>query len=103
MVQEASVRSGRTGQDMLPLIEEQQSSNMSVKAFCALHAISEARYYYWRKRYLAKKDVGVQQNDSFSLLQLRETDVTTLPGLFAEVNGIKLYREVPAAYLKALL
>ena len=36
---------GRTHieQEMFSLIAAQQSSNMNVKAFCALHAISEAR------------------------------------------------------------
>jgi len=103
MDQVSTERPTHTEQKMFSLITEQQSSHMTVKAFCALHNVSEARYYYWRKRYRSKQESGVQQNESFDLLQVNETRVNALPGLFAEVNGIKLYREVPAAYLKALL
>ena len=103
MVQATTGRSGRTEQEMFSLIAEQQSGDMTVKAFCALHTLSEPRYYYWRKKYLAQKERGVHQNESFSLLQVRDADITAMPGLFAEVSGIKLYREMPAAYLKALL
>ena len=93
----------QTEQVMLSLITAQGGSNMTVKAFCALHNVAEARYYYWRKKYLAKKEPPIARNESFALLDIKAAEGATLPGLFAEVNGIKLYREVPPGYLKSLL
>lgn len=103
MNQVTTARRTQTEQEMFSLISGHQSSNMNVKEFCALHHLSEARYYYWRKKYLTRQEAGIQQNQSFALLQVSETEIGATTGLFAEVNGIKLYREVPAAYLKGLL
>ena len=51
MHQELAPRVNRTQQQMFALIKEQQSGTMTVKEFCEVNKISEARYYYWRKKY----------------------------------------------------
>jgi hypothetical protein len=41
--------SKRIAQEMFYLIQEQHAGELSVKAFCELKNISEARYYYLAK------------------------------------------------------
>jgi hypothetical protein len=92
----------RSKQEMLSLIQEQQTGNLPIKTFCELKGISEACYYYWRKKYVNKaKQANDLQAESFSLLQMQDDEQTGM--LFAEYKGLKLYREVPAGYLKELM
>jgi hypothetical protein len=88
---------------MLALIKEQQSGMMTVKEFCERNNISEARYYYWRKKYLdMTKPTKEPQPGGFNLLQMDEEEQGGSI-LFAEYKGLKLYREVPVSYLKELM
>ena len=93
----------RTSQEMFSLIQEQQSGELSVKVFCELKKISEAIFYYWRKKYVNhSKPANELPGEKFSLLQL-EADGQNDAVLFAEYKGLKLYREVPVSYLKELM
>lgn len=93
----------RTAKEMLSLVQEQQSGELPVKAFCELKNISEACYYYWRKKYVNKENpVNEQQAENFSLLQMHDDEQNDAL-LFAEYKGLKLYREVPVSYLKELM
>ena len=92
----------RSKQEMLSLIQEQQTGNLPIKTFCELKGISEACYYYWRKKYIKKSEPSNEpQAEQFRLLKLEEDRNDT--GLFAEYKGLKFYREVPANYLKELM
>jgi hypothetical protein len=95
--------SKRTAQEMFSLIQEQQAGELSVKAFCDLKKISEACYYYWRKKYMNDAESSSEPHaKKFNLLQFEENgqDNTTL---FAEYKGLKLFREVPVSFLKELI
>ena len=93
----------RTAKEMLFLIQEQQSGELPVKAFCELKNISEACYYYWRKKCMNKaKPANEPQTENFSLLQMHDDEQNDAM-LFAEYKGLKLYREVPVSYLKELM
>lgn len=88
---------------MFSLIEEQQAGQLPVKAFCELKKMSEACYYYWRKKYMNEaKPANEPHAENFSLLQLGG-DEQNGATLFAEFKGLKLYREVPVSYLKELM
>lgn len=93
----------RTAQEMFSLIQEQQSGELPVKTFCELKKISEAIFYYWRKKYVNHSKLASElPGEKFSLLQL-EDDGQNDARLFAEYKGLKLYREVPVSYLKELM
>ncbi|WP_205514553.1 IS66 family insertion sequence element accessory protein TnpA [Longitalea arenae] len=93
----------RTAQEMFSLIQEQQAGELPVKTFCEQKKISETCFYYWRKKYVndASSVVG-QPTENFSLLELND-DAHNSAQLFAEYNGLKLYKEVPVSYLKELM
>ena len=95
--------SKRTIHEMFSLVQEQQAGALSVKAFCELKNISEARYYYWRKKYLNDATSANEPHaGKFNLLQL-EDDEQNNATLFAEYKGLKLFREVPVSFLKELM
>lgn len=52
MNQELSSQDKGTQHQMFSMVEEQQSGKMTVKEFCKRNSISEARFYYWRKKYM---------------------------------------------------
>jgi hypothetical protein len=93
----------RTAQEMFSLIQEQQAGQLPVKVFCGQKKISEASYYYWRKKYMNNaKPADEPHAENFSLLQLG-SDEQNGATLFAEYKGLKLYREVSVNYLKDLM
>jgi hypothetical protein len=95
--------SKRTAKDMFSLVQEQQAGELPVKAFCALKNISEASYFYWRKKYMNQaKPANEPQAQNFSLLQMHDDEQKDAV-LFAEYKGLKLYREVQVSYLKELM
>lgn len=93
----------RTAKEMFSLIQEQQAGELPVKTFCEQKKISEACFYYWRKKYVnnVRPDVG-RHTENFSLFELND-DEHNGAQLFAEYNGLKLYRQVPVSYLKELM
>ena len=45
---------------MFSLVEAQDSSQMTVAAFCELHQLTAAKFYYWRRRW---KNLLLPPND----------------------------------------
>lgn len=88
-------RSRRTAKEIRELLELFGSSAMSAKQFCITNGISETVFYKWRGRYRA-----VEEKSEFIPLQV---ETAGSPGLFAEVNGIRIYQAVSASFLKELL
>jgi hypothetical protein len=88
-------RPRRTSLEIKKLLNEFKQSG-DAKAFCKTHGITEGVFYKWKARYLNKP--AAKQN-GFITLQPFMPEAS----LFAEVKGIKIYRAVDAAYLKALL
>ena len=71
-----------------------------------LHIV-EQTFYGWLKRYRSKvaedvKDLAAGPG-GFASIEVVPTLVHDRPQLFAEIGNIRLYKEVPAEYLKALL
>ena len=92
----------RRREQMLELLSAfDKSQGLSVKSFCKLHQISEASFYSARKRYRAVTSAAKVSSGFIALTQAVMKDPSG--ALFAEVGGIKLYRPVPADYLKALV
>ena len=100
---ELSSQTKGTQHQMFSMIEEQQTGKMTVKEFCERNDISEARFYYWRKKYM---DITKPGNElpfgGFSLLHVDEESKNDTV-LFAEYKGMKLYQRVPVSYLKELM
>ena len=94
-----------TAEEMFDLIARCKNSGQAVQSFCRLHGLTEARYYYWQKKYLNQtKNAGEATEENFSFVKLGNTISNNgVLSLFAEVNGIRLYKEVPASYLKELI
>ncbi|RXK86004.1 IS66 family insertion sequence element accessory protein TnpA [Filimonas effusa] len=88
-------RQFRSRSVILNLLEAYHQSGLSIKSFCAERSIPQGSFHNWRKRYEKESKSG---SDSFTRLQLS----VAATGLFAEVNGIKLYQPVSPAYLKEL-
>ena len=95
MQQEQTRRSRRTAKEIKELLELFDSSGMSAKQFCTANGFSETVFYKWRGRYRA-----VEEKNGFVPLQVAASES---PGLFAEVNGIRIYQAVSASFLKELL
>jgi hypothetical protein len=78
------------------------SESVSVKEFCEMHGIGPATFRTWNHIYENQHhDKG---RSGFVSLEVEALENRSAPApLFAEVQGIRLYREVSAEYLKALL
>ncbi|RXK81835.1 IS66 family insertion sequence element accessory protein TnpA [Filimonas effusa] len=81
---------------IVELLEAHRQSGLSIKDFCVNRCIPEGSFHNWRRRYGKENTASV--SSSFAPIQLN----TGSASLFAEVNGIKLYQPVSAAYLKEL-
>ena len=108
------------------LIKKQEASQLSVAKFCELNHLAKSTFNRWSHRQasdapesnqLPKVVTGCRKSKTSSLtpiynseefipLVLSPSSGSTMPveaNLFAEVNGIKIYQRVDAAFLKSLL
>jgi hypothetical protein len=85
----------RAESEIRELLAAQRQSGLSVKSFCLRHSIAPGSFHNWKKRYEVQGLPAA--NDAFAAVQ-----VGVAGGLFAEVNGIRLYQPVSAGYLKEL-
>jgi hypothetical protein len=99
-VRNKSSRSRRSKQQVLDLLDEFERAGLGVKEFCIKHGINRAGFYKWQSRYKDKPDQSV---NPAGFADLHITSSTLQGSLFAEVQGIKIYQPVAAAYLKELL
>jgi hypothetical protein len=85
----------RTREQIDELLKLYATSGLSIKSFCAINHIPTGSFHNWQKRFVSKP-----ASCGFATVK-----VAPLPAamLFAEVNGVKLYQPVSAAYLKELL
>jgi transposase-like protein len=77
------------------LLDEQKQSGQNIKSFCASRNVPQASFHNWRKKYSKQA-----QATGFAAVQITPPDHSSL---FAEVQGIKIYQPVSAAYLKELM
>lgn len=84
------------------LLGEQAASDLTVKRFCKEHQVSEAVFYYWRKKLRGEKEAaGVAAG--FKELEV-SINSHSFPGqVFAEYRGIRFYQEPSVSLLKQLI
>lgn len=95
----------RTKKQILKLLKEfSKTEGISVVDYCKMHKVNKSNFYNWQKRYVLECSAPASPQ-GFVPLQLPSSVATpgSVPGLFAEVNGIRLYQVVAPEYLKALL
>lgn len=95
MKMEQAKRPRRSSKEIKELLGLFELSGMSAKQFCITYEISETVFYKWRGRYRT-----VQEKNQFIPLHVCSSPSS---GLFAEVNGIRIYQVVSASFLKELL
>jgi hypothetical protein len=91
----------RTEEQILTLLEEYEASGFTAKEYCEVGEINETTFYSWLRKYRSKSEPDEPRG--FAAVEVIPTLVSSRPELFAEVGIIRLYKEVSADYLKALL
>jgi hypothetical protein len=96
----------RSEEEIQRFLNEQEQSGLTVKEYCEMYEIVEQTFYGWVKRYRSRgaddaKEPATEPG-GFASIEVVPMLVHDKPPLFAEVGGIKLYKEVPAEYLKTL-
>ena len=91
----ARQRNVRSEEQILSLLDEHEKSGFTVKEFCEVSDVNEATFYSWIKKYKKSEE----EQKGFASIEILPSP---RPMLFAEVNGIKIYQQVTAEYLKAL-
>jgi transposase-like protein len=94
-------RTVRTEEQILAILEEYEASGLTAKEYCEISEINEATFYSWMRKYRSKAET--EGRGGFAAIEEIPTLVHSRPQLFAEVGNIRLYKEVPAEYLKTLL
>lgn len=89
-----TLRRRRTRAQIHQLLSQFAESTLTVADFCKNNDIHPANFQKWKSRY--KKQDKPTAGSGFAVIDI------SAPGLFAEVNGIRIYQMVDAAYLKAL-
>ena len=97
-----SRRPQRNSQEISHLLEEFKTSGVSTQEFCDKHGIPKGTFYTWKKRF-KKKAVKASASGFVKVSVSKALPGGPTPILFAEVKGIRLYQEVSASFLKALL
>ena len=95
------IRVFRGREAILNILADYKESKLSIKAFCLERNIASATFHNWKKKH-SRHTVKPGRHPGFAKLQITSPAISGTP-LFAEVNGIKLYQWVTAAYLKELL
>jgi hypothetical protein len=90
----------RTEEEILKHLSDQEQSGFSVKEYCEMYEILEQTFYSWIKKYRNRSEEEIK---GFDRIEVVPAFSSSKPQLFAEVGSVKLYKEVSAEYLKALL
>lgn len=100
--QSKQFRPRRSKQEIRDLLNAFEKSNSTIKEFCEVRSLSYGVFQKWRSRYGSTAG-SKSASTSFAKLDIVPTVKDPLPGLFAEVRGIKIYQSVSASFLKELL
>lgn len=95
------MRTFRTEEEILALLDEYDKSNMTVKEFCELCEISDATFY-WRNKYRGKPE-SKDEGSGFASLEIVEPLLSVPHKLFVRVGSAEIYEFVDASYLKQLM
>lgn len=91
----------RTEEQILSILEEYDSSGFTPKEFAELSDINDATFYSWLKKYRSKPEE--KEIKGFVKMEIAPAFKETMPALFAQIGNIKIYKELPVEYLKALI
>lgn len=100
------IRQRRSHQQIQELLDLFAKSNVNVKDFCKQQGIGPANFHKWKSRYKIGKEKTSRLpagQAGFARVDVVCSEQATVPGLFAEVNRIKIYQPVSASFLKELL
>jgi hypothetical protein len=86
----------RTQDQILLLLKEFDKSRMTAKDFCVIHKVGRASFHKWQSRYKRGRK-KINNQPSFTRVQISPSPGHAGSVLFAEVKGIKIYGSVPAA------
>ncbi len=100
--QSTIIRQRRNKEEVMDLLRAFEKSNSTIKTFCTERNISYGNFQKWRSRY-GSKAAAKKASTSFVKVDIVSKVKEPLPGLFAEVRGIKLYQLVSPSFLKELL
>lgn len=89
-------------------LNEQAQSGLTIKAYCEANGMSEKNFYRWTKKYCGRKVKRRKRDQTadagFAKIELVQyAAANSQPSLFAEIGNLRIYKEVPVEYLKALL
>lgn len=106
--QSAAPKAHRSSEQILDCLKEQRQSKLTVKEYCQTNAISQNTFYRWQKihgKQVKKKHKKKEKAEGgFATIEVTGNLIAPAsPQLFAAIGNIRLYKEVPAEYLKALL
>ena len=94
-------RSRRSKQQIQDLLSEFEKSKATAKDFCIQYSINPANFHKWKSRYKVAA-VNKGKRAGFAKLDVGDSSILS-GGLFAEVNGIKIFQPVSASFLKELI
>ncbi|MGZ5218443.1 MAG: IS66 family insertion sequence element accessory protein TnpA [Chitinophagaceae bacterium] len=97
-MEQSITRTRRTRQQIDELLVEFSKAGCTVKEFCEARQISKAAFHRWQSG-LNYKSSSREKEGGFAEMVID----SSVSSLFAEVNGIRIYRQVTAGYLKELL
>ena len=93
----------RSEEEINTIIEEYEKSGYSQREFCEISEINESTFSHWLKKYRSKEEDDQEEPAGFARIEVTPVFGHTKPSLFAEIGNIKIYKELPVEYLKALL
>lgn len=94
------VRTFRSEEQVLAILEEFDRSGFTAKEYCAISDLNEATFYSWLRKYRQRSEEEIK---GFATVEVLTAVTPAKPALFAEVGPIRLYKEVSAEFLKSLL
>lgn len=101
-------RTYRSAEQIEKCLNDQAQSGLTIRAYCEANGIGEKNFYRWTKKYRGQKVNRRKRNQTadagFAKIEVLQDDGSNLrPSLFAEIGDLRIYKEVSAEYLKALL
>jgi hypothetical protein len=98
----------RSAEQIEKCLNDQAQSGLTIRAYCEANGMCENNFYRWTKKYRGRKIKRYKRNRSaqvgFAKIEvLQDVAPNYQPSLFAEVGNLRIYKEVPVEYLKALL
>ena len=84
------------------MLGEQAVGDLTVKQLCKEHHLSEAVFYYWRKKFKGEKRAKASRV-GFKQITVKADRNTFSEQVFAEYKGIRFYQEPSVSFVKQLI